>query len=200
VKWAEWKTADPEPPALKRASPAGRALVALAKRLGPHPGATTGIYQALGREKLLLTGRFAERVTTKGFAGMKATAPVLEYSGYGPGVSLALELGCRGPFWTLEADELAGGAALQQACTDLKLGRCARALVCSCGVDATATLLVLDEAPPLTITWSAQRNDLEPGDLHGLKALGALLERGSGAVQCRTPDGRGLTVALQAIS
>ena len=197
VARAERRPEDGEPPPLKRASPAGRALVALARRFAPHPKAT-GVYQAVGREKLELTGRFAERVLTKGFAGMKATSPVLEYSPYGPFVSLALELDCRGPFWTLEADALAGGAALQAAVTDLSLGRCERALVGSCGVDARAVLLVLEPGEGFTATfrWRAERHDAAPDDLHGLRALGDALERGQGTVALRTPEGRGLTVQL----
>ncbi len=184
-----------EPPALKRASPAGRAIAALAQRFGPH-SQRTGLYQAVGREKLELTGRFASRVLTKGFAGLKATAPVLEYSPYGPFVSLALELGARGPFWTLEADELAGAAALQQALTDLSLGRCDRALVGSCGLDATATLLVLERGAGFTARFSYGR--LERGDagaFHGLGAIADAIERKATA-SFRTPDGRGVTVSF----
>ena len=192
---AEWRPLDGAPPPLKRASPAGRALVALAKRLGPHPE-STGVYQALGAEKLVLTQRFADRVIARGFSGLKATAPVLEHSGYGPFVSLSLELGLRGPFWTLEADRLAGGAALQQASADLALGRCERALVGSCGVDASAFLLVLEPGGRrATFSWSATRHDPPDDDLHGVRTLGEKLEHG-GEVQLQTADGRGLTVRL----
>ncbi|MBL8953971.1 MAG: hypothetical protein JNK82_24555, partial [Myxococcaceae bacterium] len=193
VARATWSSGEPAP--LKRASPAGRALVALAKQLGPHPP-STGLYQACGQEKLELTTRFSERVLTKGFAGMKATAPVLEYSPYGPFVSLALELGARGPFWTLEADALAGAFTLQQALTDLSVGRCDRALVGSCGLDATASLLVLERGPGFSATfdWSAARDD-DPA-FHGLTALGDALEQKTSAA-FRTPDGRGVTVSFR---
>lgn len=195
---AEWSASDGEAPALKGASPAARALFALASRFGPHPP-LTGIYQALGREKLALTHHFEQYVTGDGFTGMRATDPLLKYTGYGSCVSLAIALGCRGPFWTLEADQLAGGAALQQALTDLDAGRCERALVCSSGLQGSAFLLVLGPggSARATFTWSASRHDPAPDDLHGVRALGEALERQGGEVCMRTPEHRGLTVRFQ---
>jgi hypothetical protein len=202
---AEWTEADGEPPLLKRQSRGARALIALAQRFGPHP-TLTGLYQALGREKLELTSQFAAEVQKNGFAQMKATDPVLRYSGYGPFVSLALALGCRGPFWTVEADGLAGGAALQQAVTDLRLGRCERALVGSCDGGGNAWLLVLDATEAanwsLSLDWR-EGEGARPAadDLHGLRALGEALERAQRAepstVRLSTPEGRCLLVSVR---
>lgn len=194
---AEWSAADGEPPELKGASLGGRALNALAAKWAPHPP-NTGVYQALGHEKLELTHRFTERARA-GFANMKATAPVLELSGYGPFVSLAIAQGLRGPFWTLEADALAGGAALQQALADLALGRCERALVGDCTLDGAAQLLLLEAtgAPEwaASFAWSATRHDPAPDDPHGLRALADAIERRA-EVCFLTPEGRGLTVTF----
>jgi hypothetical protein len=92
-------------------------------------GAIVGVYHALGREKLDVHQVTVEQIVSKGFDSLRVSAMVFEHMTYGPFAQLAITYGCTGPFWTLEANELAAPLALWTAWHDLQKKRCDLAII-----------------------------------------------------------------------
>ena len=132
------------------ASESGRQLYALASTFPElaDASASTGLYQALGREKVAVYDAVHARILEDGdFDGLKPVSVILEYQPYGAFSSLALAFACRGPCYAIEGDEIAGLLACEQACIDLARGRTERALVGGYVTAESAWLLLLDAAP-----------------------------------------------------
>jgi hypothetical protein len=111
--------------------PVGRQLYTLAQDW-PELRETSqviGIYHALGREKEEVHQATIHQVRAQGFDSLRASAIVFEHLPYGPFAQLAITHGCTGPFWTLQANELAASLALWTAWHDLQQRRCDMALV-----------------------------------------------------------------------
>ncbi|MBX7097353.1 MAG: hypothetical protein K1X89_06560 [Myxococcaceae bacterium] len=146
-----WVPGAEEPPRVKRAVPAGRALVALARKVPGLEPQRTGLYQALGPEKLGLTVPLFEQLAGEGFDAAGTTAPLFHYTPYGPVLSVALDLGCRGPFASLEGQGDEAVLAAGQAVVDLEAGRRRHALVVAVRADGAAALLALEAGLGLAI-------------------------------------------------
>lgn len=168
----QWVPGAEEPPKVKRAAPAGRALAALARRVQGLEPSRTGLYQALGPEKVALTAPFFEQIAREGFDAAGTTAPLFHYTSYGPVLSVALDLGCRGPFASMEGQGDEALLALGQAVVDLEAGRCRHALVVSFGHDGSAALVTLESGGGLSV---ARAFGATEADVH------AALERRAGA-------------------
>ena len=130
-------------------------------------GGVVGVYQALGREKMAYADPAFEIIEARGFDALRPAAMIFRYSPYGAAGSMAVALGCRGPFFTLEGDQLAFCLCLQQALTDLGRGRCERALVCSAvGQQAHAVLLArISHQPPTAARDSFAASRPSPSSL-----------------------------------
>lgn len=172
---------DPGPQPLKYASLTGRQLYAMGAAWPElsEPGGITGLYHALGREKIAINERVNDGIVAHmGFDAFKPAALIFEHTPYGPFAHLALGLGCLGPFWTLEGDELSGALAFVTALGDLARGRCDRALVGAYRIEpAEATLCLLGREASGDLVWKAlYTHGLEvpgPGELTELAiALG----------------------------
>lgn len=148
---------DPGPQPLKYASLTGRQLYALGAAWPElaEPGRVTGLYQAVGREKIAINERVNDIIEAHmGFDAFKPASLIFEHTHYGPFAHLALGLGCLGPFWTLEGDELSGALAFVTALGDLRAGRCDRALIGAYRIDpAEATLCLLGKDTPGDLIW-----------------------------------------------
>ncbi|MBM3270604.1 MAG: hypothetical protein FJZ01_23465 [Candidatus Sericytochromatia bacterium] len=153
---------DPGPQAaLRYASKNGRQVFAIGASWPElaDPAAITGIYHAAAqRERAQIKAMGRDLVVTRGFDALKPAAMVFEHVPLGPLAQFAIALGCKGPFWSIEADDLAGPTALLQALEDLADGRCDQAMVAAYEFDppaARACLLVRDDAAP-PLVWSAR--------------------------------------------
>jgi hypothetical protein len=184
---------------VRGAGRAGRQLVTLARRMGLGPVAGTGVYQAVGREKIALSAATQAQIRGRGFDSFRPAAIVFEHFVHGPFISLAIALECDGPFQVLESHGLAGLTALYTAAYDLDTGRCARALVGA--VDPpSACLLALAPGPPLRVIARWSRSDaverslpeLDGTSLHGLPEIAAALAGGGLGFRAQTGDGRAL--------
>lgn len=154
---------DPGPhPALRYASANGRQFFVMASGWPELAGGErlTGIYHAAGRcEKEQIKAMGRDLVVEQGFDVLKPAAMIFEHVPLGPLAQLAIALGCQGPFWSIEADELAGPTAVLQALEDLADGRCDQAIVAGYDFDppaARAMLLVRDDAASATLSWQAR--------------------------------------------
>ena len=187
---------------------------------------TTGIYQALGQEKMEFARPMFETVLNRGFDALRPAALIFRYSPYGAAGSLAVAFHCQGPFFTLEGDQLAGATATLQALTDLARRRCGLALVCS-SVGARTQILLLGRRSEGGLRYCARWTTGAPGtppgaelaelesamgseltcfaadpqqDPHGMQAALLALEHaqaGTPSVSWSvTPDGRGMLLAL----
>lgn len=143
-----------ELPKVKRASPVGRAMVALVKRLEGLAPPTTGLYLALGPEKVAMNRAFFELVAAEGFDAAGTTAPLLHHTPYGPLTSVALELGCRGPFAVVEAGADAGLQAGIRALSDLERGRCTHAVIAGWNVAGEVVVVGLGRDASAA-TWAS---------------------------------------------
>ena len=187
---------------------------------------TTGIYQALGQEKMEFARPMFETVLNRGFDALRPAALIFRYSPYGAAGSLAVAFHCQGPFFTLEGDQLAGATATLQALTDLSRGRCGTALVCS-SVGQRAHVFLLGRRPEGGLRFRARWTTGDPGapprgdlaeleaamgsnlacfaadpqeDPHGMQAAQLALEHARGGTPAVTwsvtADGRGMLLAL----
>jgi hypothetical protein len=168
---------DPGPQPLKKACLNARQLVALTATWPElEMGRLTGIYQAAGQEKGLVTQELDQLFTTHG--GLHLLSPVAmigEYLPYGPFARLAMARQCLGPFATHCGDELSAAQALTAALADLAAGRCEQAFVGGYRRQPGAVWLMLlghQEAPPLR--WQARytfgSQEPQPADLGALAA------------------------------
>lgn len=173
---------DPGPQPLKHAGLTGRQLYAMGAAWPElvEPGQVTGIYHALGREKIAVNERVFDLVEASlGFDECKPAALIFEHAPYGPFAHLAIGLECLGPFWVLEGDELSGSLALVTALGDLQAGRCDQALIGAYRIDpAEATLCLVGPETAGGLSWRALytygRERPAPEDLATLSAdLGA---------------------------
>ncbi|MBM3270333.1 MAG: hypothetical protein FJZ01_22085 [Candidatus Sericytochromatia bacterium] len=200
---------DPGPQPLRYASINGRQLFAMASAWPElATGRLTGTYHAVGRERTQIMDAAFEIVTTRGFDSLRPASMIFEHMSLGPPAQLAITLGCRGPFFSFEADPLSGIIALQQAVEDLEEGRCEQALVLSYMLEPPAAwALLLDGEGPLRAAFRYGGGEVaavEPAydrDPHGLGALIQALEAattGSPAiVLARAPGGRQVSVRFE---
>lgn len=211
-------------PATRYASANGRQFHAIAAAWPELQDTTrlTGIYQALGREKLQSMAQAQDVLEETGgsFDEFRPASLIFEYLPLGPLVHVAIAFGCGGPFVALEADELSGPTAVVAALGDLAAGRCDQAMVGAYFFKpASARLLLLGPAEG-GLRWVARygtsadalRAEAEqalgvslelaedPDDPHGLalmaRALEAAQEGRPTAVWRVADDGRGLLVGL----
>ena len=184
----------------------------------------TGIYQAIGREKLqtMAQGQAVLEESGGSFDVFRPASLIFEYLPLGPMVTVAIAFGCGGPFVALEGDELAGPTAVAAALDDLAAGRCDQALVGGYVFQAPRSRLLLlspTEAPGLR--WVTRYGSSPEGllaeaeqvlgvaltlaapdetDPHGLSAMVSALEAAQAgrptAVWRCTDDGRGMLVGL----
>lgn len=150
---------DPGPQPIRRASLNGRQLYSLAAGWPELSWAenVVGLYQALGRDKILVHEAFYDGVeANQGFDAFKPASLIFEYLPLGPFASLAIALDCQGPFFTLEGDELAGPLAIMTALDDLHSGRCEQALVGSyLRTPEVSWLMLLAHRPEAGLCWKA---------------------------------------------
>lgn len=184
----------------------------------------TGIYQALGREKLqtMAQGQDVLEESEGSFDAFRPASLIFEYLPLGPLVQVAIAFGCGGPFVALEADELAGPTAVVAALDDMAAGRCDQALVGAYLFKPARSLLALlerSEGPGLRwvarygASMEALRAEVEGvlgmrlvvapddgSDPHGLTPMLQALEaaqRGQPTAVWRvTDDGRGMLVGV----
>ena len=130
-------------------------MLALARALlhddTPVPPHALGIYLAIGREKLEIVQRVMPRLRAEGLDVLRPAQVVLTLSPYGAGVTLATQLGARGPHVVIEGDEHAFSLAFLQAAGDIARGRAQRALVIS-GVDDSITAIVIAPGDDVRVT------------------------------------------------
>jgi hypothetical protein len=211
---------------LKFASPNGRQLYTLAADWPElaRRDRLVGVYHALGQERRAQMHAALDELDRGGFDGIRPSAGVFEHQPHGPFTSLAVALGCEGPFQVLEGDGLCGGLAVLSALTDLQRGRCELALVGGWLPQDHAWLMLL-EAVKLPVGHAVRRWtaawDGDPAaeirvaqalrgmptflvpaadDPHGLEALGEALEGATDgsphAVSLRSSDGRRLLLGF----
>jgi hypothetical protein len=147
-------------PTVKRASPAGKQLVALARQVEGLDPAHTGLYLAMGIERLDISLQIFRRLSDEGFDAVGPTAPLFHHTPYGPMVSVGLELGCRGPFEVFEGVDDSGLLALQQALGDLRAGRCKFALLLAWspeleGTPGEAWMIALGSGDAAGLRWAS---------------------------------------------
>jgi hypothetical protein len=205
---------------LRVSGPATRQWVSLARTLASQlEHRLTGIYQALGTEKFEPLESCFSQMEDLSLPPPRPAALIFNHSVFGPASATAISLAARGPFWTVEADELSAVTALVQAADDLEHGRCERALVLGAPSSQAPWLMLLGKegSVPLRLQAIWTRPSLkedalstmertlgstlslmtaDPTDAHGAQALLRLLrgaEQGqAGALWCETPDGRGV--------
>jgi hypothetical protein len=153
-----WDTCEGDPGRLpiRYASVNGRQFFSIASSWPELQDKTrlTGVYQALGREKMqtMAQGQQVLEDNDGSFDAFRPTALIYEYLPLGPLVQMAITFGCGGPFLSLEGDALAGPMAVVAALDDLEAGRCDQAIVGEYDHDApTCRLLLLErvEGPAL---------------------------------------------------
>ncbi len=194
---------DPGPQPLRYASINGRQFFAMVSAW-PELGLVdrmTGIYHAAGREKVQVKGIAREIVVQQGFDVLRPASMVFEYVAFGPLAQLAITLGCKGPFWSIEADELAGAAAAVQALEDLEDGRCDQAIVAGYTLAPPAARAILLEAGDVpTFSWAVRytfgRTEPDDADLAALtEAIGGPFTFVSGSDGAADPVGLGKVAA-----
>jgi hypothetical protein len=149
-------TTDPGPQPLKNGCLNARQLVALTSAWPElSEGRLTGIYQAAGREKGLVTSELHDLFTVNG--GLHVLSPLAmigEFLPYGPFARLAMARQCLGPFAALSGDELSAAQALTMALADLAAGRCEQALVGGYRrLPGAAWLMLLGQAGGAGLRW-----------------------------------------------
>jgi hypothetical protein len=172
---------DPGPQPLRKACLNASQLVALTSAWPEmQMGRLTGIYQAAGQEKGIVTQELHRLfLENEGVHTLSALAMIGEYLPYGPFARLAMAQQCLGPFATHSGDELSAAQALTAALTDLAAGRCEQAIVGGYRrTPAAVWLMLLGHRDGASLRWKTRyTSGRSEADAEDVRAVATALQR-----------------------